>query len=389
MRDYTQEELEARYQKLPAPLKEALFSPDIAYSVFDAGKKYNMTIDQIGNIADEVGYVILGLTRPNEFISNLTERLGIDSDTARAIALEINQTVFASLQSLLRDTHKIEITDKEFSGTPAPQKPPTPKPAHPIAPPRPIEPTHIKPVVEIKKVTPPAPPPAPAPKEFSRPTSEGGLNFMPPPSKPPIYLKDLEEDEIEAETEEDNAKAAPHENEEEEFITDKEPLKIPASPPPGKQHLPAQEITEPTQQSRPLPSWIQEQDAKKTQPPPIKPIEKTPEIPPARFTLDLRAKKQEDPPKIPVSPPPALPSKQIPPPIAPQAKTQEIQSIPTSAPAEIAAVLQDEKDIPPFIPKTPDLKPTPSHTQKPSATPPTLAPKPAYQIKDPYKEPLE
>lgn len=261
--NYTQEELEGQYKKLPQPLKDALFDPEIAYAIFDAGKKYGMTIDQIGDIADEVGYIIAGLSRPSEFIGNLREKLGVSHDTARDIALEINHAVFTSLRAILKSAHQVEINEDELTKTPAtlierpippvssippppikpqaPQPQPAPKPMALEPGPKPVfepAPPHIAPKPQPLQRQPsttaqtkPAPqskitaPSAPKPFAPYPPIQKPPLTIKISPARPEeilpkkiIELKDLEEDETEAESEEEKELATRLSQEDEEEL---------------------------------------------------------------------------------------------------------------------------------------------------------------------------
>ena len=55
----------------------------------------------------EAGYVMLGVTHPNEFIANLAERLEVDKEKARAIAQEINEQIFKKVRDSLRKIHNM------------------------------------------------------------------------------------------------------------------------------------------------------------------------------------------------------------------------------------------------------------------------------------------
>ena len=94
--------------KLPEDLKNAIFSIDSAETIQAIGKKSNLPIDKIGELADETGLVMLGLTHPNNFISNLAERLKLDKESARKIAEEINTQIFAKVRESLKKIHGVE-----------------------------------------------------------------------------------------------------------------------------------------------------------------------------------------------------------------------------------------------------------------------------------------
>jgi hypothetical protein len=107
MTKLTSQQLKEIYQKLPEDLKDAMFSVDSAEIIQSLGKKYNLAIDKTGELADETGLVMLGLTHPRDFISNLSQRLGVDKETARKIAEEINQQIFAKVRDSLKKIHGI------------------------------------------------------------------------------------------------------------------------------------------------------------------------------------------------------------------------------------------------------------------------------------------
>jgi len=108
MSKLTPQQLREIYLKLPEDLKAAIFNVNSADIIQAIGKKYNLTIDKIGEVADETGLVMLGLTHPNNFISNLAERLKIDKESARKIAEEVNSQIFAKVRESLRKIYGIQ-----------------------------------------------------------------------------------------------------------------------------------------------------------------------------------------------------------------------------------------------------------------------------------------
>jgi hypothetical protein len=110
MSKYTPEQLLEFYKKLPKDLQEAIINIDTPGIIQAIGKKYNLPIDKTGELADETGLVMLGLTHPNNFISNLTQRLDTDKETARKIGEEINNQIFAKVRESLKKVHEINPT---------------------------------------------------------------------------------------------------------------------------------------------------------------------------------------------------------------------------------------------------------------------------------------
>lgn len=125
MPQYNPKDLQERYQKLPPPLKDAFFNPDVSEKVFQTGRKFGLNIEKIGLLAEEVAYIVLGLSRPELFIKELGSKLEVDLDRAREIAKEINHQIFFPLRQALKETHQIEFGEEAFKE--AGVMPPAPK----------------------------------------------------------------------------------------------------------------------------------------------------------------------------------------------------------------------------------------------------------------------
>lgn len=105
------------YEGLPAVLKQALFSTDVSEKMFEIGKKFGLTIEKTGIMAEETGYVMLGLGRPNEFVGNLAKGLQIDKDKATDMSAEINHQIFFPLREELRRAHDFDMEMGEIAGS--------------------------------------------------------------------------------------------------------------------------------------------------------------------------------------------------------------------------------------------------------------------------------
>lgn len=101
----TQEDIMAKYQDLPEDLQKALVSASFSNAITETGKKFELAIDKVGELADETGKVMLGLTSPSDYVKNLTARLGVPQEKAKMIAEEINQKVFQPVRESLKRVH--------------------------------------------------------------------------------------------------------------------------------------------------------------------------------------------------------------------------------------------------------------------------------------------
>ena len=106
--------------KLPSDLKTAIYSADSSTAIENISKKYGLHIDQMGKLAEETGLVMLGVTHPKDFISNLAGRLGVDQLTAKSIARDVNEQIFKKVRESLMKIHGLGETPAE---TPKTEKP--------------------------------------------------------------------------------------------------------------------------------------------------------------------------------------------------------------------------------------------------------------------------
>ena len=91
--------------ELPKDLRDAYFSPATTEAIKETGKNNGLTIDKIGELAHETGLVMIGITPPGEYIKNLTARLKVAPEKAKAVAEEINQKVFQPVRASLKKIH--------------------------------------------------------------------------------------------------------------------------------------------------------------------------------------------------------------------------------------------------------------------------------------------
>jgi len=106
---YTKEQLLEKYRNLPDDIKQVYDSDQMIDAIIDIGNKYKLHIDQRGELANEIGMVFLGVTRPSEFLANIEQRLKISIEEAGEIVKDINSRIFfpirASLEKLNGASH--------------------------------------------------------------------------------------------------------------------------------------------------------------------------------------------------------------------------------------------------------------------------------------------
>ena len=114
--EYTTQQLEEKYRSLPEDLKKAMTEVNTAETIHNIGQKHHLHIDQIGDLADEIGLTMLGLTKPDEFVNNIKNRLQIDETTAEQIAREVNEQIFLPIRESLMKLHEAEEAHEAMPG---------------------------------------------------------------------------------------------------------------------------------------------------------------------------------------------------------------------------------------------------------------------------------
>lgn len=133
----TQEEILEKYRKLPKEVRDVIFADNTSDKMFELGHKYNLHVDKIGALADEVGDLILGFSHPKDFVNNLTSALGLKAEDARKIAQDVNNDILVPIHDHLLTIHNMQESEKiSFAdgpgmsiGTPTPSDSPQNKSA--------------------------------------------------------------------------------------------------------------------------------------------------------------------------------------------------------------------------------------------------------------------
>lgn len=114
MKQFTSEEIQDQFEKLPAELQAAVTSPEIQEKIEVIGKKHNLMIDQMGELVDEIGLILLGLEKSSDFVNHASQKLNISSKAALLLAKDINSEVFDSIKDSLRKVEaEIPVEESE------------------------------------------------------------------------------------------------------------------------------------------------------------------------------------------------------------------------------------------------------------------------------------
>ncbi len=102
--------LQKKFDSLPADIKAAITSTDVAQKLTDIGQKHQLHLDQVETLEEEVTLAMLGVTSLDDFVDRVEEKLNVDSDMAIDIATDVNEEVLLSIRESIQ---KIQLSQEE------------------------------------------------------------------------------------------------------------------------------------------------------------------------------------------------------------------------------------------------------------------------------------
>ncbi len=124
-------DLQRKFETLPEELKEAITSVDFAKSLQEIGKTSGLHLDQLDQLFEEVGFVLLGMTHPNEFGKKISSLFNLPEVARNSLVKEVDEKIFKPIRVSLMSIHN--------KPAPSPVQTFTPKAAE-IIPPAPAMP---------------------------------------------------------------------------------------------------------------------------------------------------------------------------------------------------------------------------------------------------------
>ncbi|MBI1998892.1 MAG: hypothetical protein HYS73_00975, partial [Parcubacteria group bacterium] len=103
----TPDEFRKKYAELPPNLREAYGSVKTTEILEEIGKKHGLRVDQIGELVDETGYVMLGVTPPSDYVMKIEGAVNVSREKAKAVAIDVNDRVFKPIRDALKQVHKV------------------------------------------------------------------------------------------------------------------------------------------------------------------------------------------------------------------------------------------------------------------------------------------
>ena len=118
--DISIEEIQKKFDSLSEDMKWVIMGANVDEKITEMGKKFNLTVPQIGQLSLETNMVMLGFTHPDKFEESLKASMGLPADKVHEIVNEINERIFKEIREDLMalysredKTEKIPTTLKE------------------------------------------------------------------------------------------------------------------------------------------------------------------------------------------------------------------------------------------------------------------------------------
>ncbi len=109
MPTYSKEQLNKLFDQLPEELQETVFSLETSENILNVCRTYGLLSEEVGQIAEYVGQVLMGVLPPSDFQKTIQDKLEIPEVLARAVTREINRFVFYPVKPSLETIYKMEI----------------------------------------------------------------------------------------------------------------------------------------------------------------------------------------------------------------------------------------------------------------------------------------
>lgn len=150
--EFNQEEIIKKFEELPEKVKNVLNSEESLQKMRDVAKKFDLHIDQEGELSDLTTLLLLGMLKPKEYIEKIQNKLNLSYDTSVKITEEVNNQIIQPIKEYIKETYSNESNELVVVDKPGALLPEIIAPSQ-------IEPPQVEIKAEIKKDEPKTPEP--------------------------------------------------------------------------------------------------------------------------------------------------------------------------------------------------------------------------------------
>ncbi len=107
MNTLNSDQLREIYNSLPVDLQDAMGSAQTSETVRRISSNYGLSLNQMGELTEEIGLTMLGVDPIEEMPKNIALRLGVDLSMGTAIYRDVNGSIFLKVQESLRRVQEL------------------------------------------------------------------------------------------------------------------------------------------------------------------------------------------------------------------------------------------------------------------------------------------
>ena len=126
MTTYNQDDVKKRFGTLSPEMRKAIVDLDMGQLTDGLRKKYNIHVDQLGKIAEEITLAMVGLVKVNEFGPDIKAKTGLPNDIVNLITYDINQLIFSKIRRELEELTQERSSPTKIEPGPTPTQTPSP-----------------------------------------------------------------------------------------------------------------------------------------------------------------------------------------------------------------------------------------------------------------------
>jgi len=94
--------IQEKFDALPESIREMIMSSHYEDTLITVGQKNNLNVNQMGILERETTLVMMGLTNPKDFETDIVRELNIEKTKGAQIVAEINEKIFLKIRTLLK-----------------------------------------------------------------------------------------------------------------------------------------------------------------------------------------------------------------------------------------------------------------------------------------------
>lgn len=99
---YTNEQIKQKYDLLPQEVRNIIDSAETTKKIVAIADKYNLLVDKMGELVEEITLILLGLEKSSDFVNHISQKLGISTKAALLIAQDVNSEIFDSIKDSIK-----------------------------------------------------------------------------------------------------------------------------------------------------------------------------------------------------------------------------------------------------------------------------------------------